>query len=242
VISSKVFRLLALCSLALAAPARAGVFQYSTPVDIELIGGPGGVTFDMPQYSGPGTIIGVNIAASGSAVAGLDYPYGLSEGITVPPADHAWGLAVAGPPGLNGIFNIDTVAHYAGGSVAPCTDPNCEGGIGDLVVTSDPTAFSGNANVTDLSDFAGHGTNEFEFVAGDWGGNFSYSFIGSATVTETITIAAPEPSTWTMALIGFAAVGFAVHWRRGRKPAGQFMLRPALRFAWGRRVAHNRAS
>jgi PEP-CTERM motif len=47
---------------------------------------------------------------------------------------------------------------------------------------------------------------------------FQDNLAGSATITETILTSVPEPSTWAMALIGFAIVGFAAHSRRLARP------------------------
>ena len=78
-------------------------------------------------------------------------------------------------------------------------------------------SFSGSANLTDFSDFAGSGSNTFQIEET----GFNDTLDGSATITETILTSVPEPSTWAMALIGFAIVGFAAHSRRLARPPGR---------------------
>jgi hypothetical protein len=213
-IPSKVFRLLILAGLgfgALPTPTQAGVYQASTTVPLFGLGGGAEADFLLPQYSGPGTIVGVNIQLNGSATATDDYPYFLSEGITVAP----YSSTLAFPLFLNepdtSFLVVFATAHFPGGSVPPCTDPACEFSPADFATSSDLTPFSGSANLTDFSDFVGGGSNSFETVVF---GGFDDTLIGSVTLTETIQTSVPEPSTWTMALIGFTVVGFAARSRR----------------------------
>ena len=213
-ISSKVFQLLVGVGLglgALTAAARAGVFQASTTVSVDALYE--GLSYvSLPQYSGPGTITGVNLALSGTATGTDYYAYYLEDGITVPSYSSTWNFWLYGPQSqaASPSLVVSATAHYMGGSAAPCTDPLCNGALGYFYAFSSPTPFSGSANLTDLSDFMGSGTNSFsleEVLPGE-------ILNGSGTVTETILTSVPEPSTWTMALIGFAMVGFAAHARR----------------------------
>jgi hypothetical protein len=213
-IASKIFRLLTLVGLALGAleaPTQAAVYQASTTVPLFGLGGGAEADFLLPKYSGPGTIIGVNIELSGSATATDDYPYFLSDGITVAP----YSSTLAFPLFLNepdtSFLVVFATAHFPGGSVPPCTDPACGGSPGDFATSSNLTPFSGSANLTDFSDFAGGGSNSFESVVF---GGFDDTLIGSVTLKETILTTAPEPPTWVTALIGFAVVGFAARSRR----------------------------
>jgi hypothetical protein len=212
-ISSNVFRSLAVAGSlgfgALAAPAQAAVFQASTTVSLSEVFPAYYATapFSLPQYSGPGTIVRVNIAFSGSASGADYYDYLPTEGITVESYSRTWSFGLVGPPNPNGppFGDVDVTAEYQGGSIPPCLGlPGC----GLFTAVAGPAAFSGSVDVSDFSDYAGSGSNAFLLVAGGLGDLADVS----ATVTETIT-AVPEPSTWAMAFIGFAIVGFAAHSR-----------------------------
>ena len=201
---------------ALAAPAEAAVFQASASVSLtEIIVAPNiAIPFSLPKYSGPGTIAGVNIALSGSGTGVDRYLYVENEGITVDPYSRTFGLAVVGPPHPSGpqFLDVEATAEYAGGSVLPCPDPECEFVLALFHVSSSEMAFSGSVDLSDFSDYAGGGSNAFLLIENVFG-TPDGTFRGSATVTETI-LAVPEPPTWAMALIGFAIVGFAAHSRR----------------------------
>lgn len=203
---------------ALSAPAEASVFQASTTIPIAFDGPDIETPFSLPQYSGAGTIVGVNIALSGSAIGTDYYPYPADAGITVPPYSSTWFFDLAGPPDPSVSFlNVLKTAEYPGGSVPGCadTDPACAGPESeDFYVSSDLTAFSGAADVSDFADYAGSGSNAFILAVG----GYRHGLAGSATVTETILTAVPEPSTWAMMVIGFAFVGFVARGRRVAKP------------------------
>jgi PEP-CTERM motif len=220
-ISSKVFQLLAGVGLGLGAlttPAPAAVFQASTTVSLFNSGGFGSIDFSLPLYSGPGTIIGANIKFSGSAEGSDSYPYDTQFGITVPSYSSTWEFFVLFFPPLTtsplttSFLTVSATAEYVGGSVPPCTD--CIGLIDNFFASTSPTSFSGSANLTDFSDFAGSGSNTFQIEET----GFNDTLDGLATITETILTSVPEPSTWVMALIGFAIVGFAAHSRRLARP------------------------
>jgi hypothetical protein len=222
-ISSKVFQLLAGVGLGLGtltAPTHAGVFRASTTFDVLAQGGGGVEFFSLPQYSGPGAILGVNLALSGTAIGADFYGYILSDGIAVAPYSSTWEFFISltpspPPPSLE----VSVTAKYPGGSAAPCTDPLCDGEFGELDVTTSPTPFSGSANQTDFSDFKGSGSNAFDLaIQVPLDGALDNRLTGSATVTETILTSVPEPSTWAMSLIGFAIVGFVA---RSRRSAGR---------------------
>ena len=227
IISSNIFRFLAVAGGlglgALAAPAEAAVFQASTTGSLDdLLGGTNFFDFPLPQYSGPGTIVGVNIGLSGSTSATDAWFYLMEFGITVGDYSRTWQIALLGPPNPSGgsFLEVDVPAEYVGGSVPPCEPlPFC-GGDNEFPAIAAPTAFSASVDVSDFSDFAGSGSNAFELAVSRGGGDLriDYSTLnGSATVTETI-LAVPEPSTWAMTLIGFAIVGFAAHGRRLARP------------------------
>jgi PEP-CTERM motif len=220
-ISWKVFQLLVGVGLglgALTAPALAAVFQASTSVSLFTFGGSGSVDFSLPKYSGPGTIIGANIKLSGSAEGSDSYPYILYDGITVPSYSSTWDFFVLFFPPLTtspvntSFLTVSATAEYVGGSVPPC--PPCGFVIENFFASTSPMSFSGSANLTDFSDFAGSGSNTFQIEET----GFNDTLDGSATITETILTSVPEPSTWAMALIGFAIVGFAAHSRRLARP------------------------
>ena len=168
----------------------------------------------------------MNIAVSGSNSATDFWFYKSEFGITVEDYSRTWQIALSGPPNPSGgsFLEVDVPAEYVGGSVPPCEPlPECGGGFFEFPAISGPAAFSGSVDVSDFSDFAGSGSNAFVLTvdrnpAPQPGGAVDFSTLdGSATVTETI-LAVPEPSTWTMVLIGFSIVGFAAHGRRLARP------------------------
>ena len=132
-ISSNVFRFLAvagaLCLGTLPAPAQAAVFQASTTVSLATFSLSWLPPSSLPQYSGPGTIVGVNIELSGSASGGDLYDYFPAEGITVESYSRTWSLMVVGPPNpFTGppFLDVDVTAEYQGGSIPPCPgEPIC---------------------------------------------------------------------------------------------------------------------
>ena len=166
-IASNIFRILAVAGGlglgALAAPAEAGVFRASTTGSLEGPGGSNFFFFPLPQYSGPGTIVGVNIGLSGSTSA-TDFWFYLTElGITVGDYSRTWQIALLGPPNPSGgsFLEVDVPAEYVGGSVPSCEPlPFCGGGD-EFPAIAGPTAFSASADVSDFSDFAGSGSNAF---------------------------------------------------------------------------------
>jgi PEP-CTERM motif-containing protein len=228
-VSSNVSRFLAVASAlslgALTAPAEAAVFHASATTDLRDLTRPGGesfFSFFLPQYSGPGTIVGVNIGLSGSISATDFWFYDMEFGITVGDYSSTWSFALVGPPNSSGgsFLDLDVPAEYVGGSVPPCEPlPFC-GGPNEFPAVAAPTAFSASVDVSDFSDFAGSGTNAFELAVsrGEGDARIDFSTLNaSATLTETILAAVPEAPTWAMVLIGFAIVGFAA---RGRRVVG----------------------
>jgi hypothetical protein len=162
----------------------------------------------LPRYSGPGTITGVTIAASGGGTAQVFFNYLEDQGITVAPFSQQWLIAIIG---ATETLDLSTTAEYPGLSVPLNANPPPSAEYG--VVAS--AAFSGSVDLTNFSDFAGSGSNDFVFYVSVPG----QTDIGaSGTVTETITFTAPEPSTWVMMALGFAGVGFS-GWRRSRMTA-----------------------
>lgn len=88
------------------------------------------------------------------------------------------------------------------------------GGIERLFFTESggPNSNAGpNGGSLDLSD----GTNFLSFEPTSFGGNFLYQETGSAG--RYVALSVPEPSTWTMMVLGFGAIGFGLR-RRGRRP------------------------
>jgi PEP-CTERM motif-containing protein len=78
-----------------------------------------------------------------------------------------------------------------------------------------------NARSQNFSSFSGGISGEIDRGAGSGSNTFQIeetglqdNLDGSATAAATILTSVPEPSTWAMALIGFAIVGFAAHSRR----------------------------
>ena len=213
-IASKVFRLLTMVGLglgALEAPTQAGVYQASTTVPLFGLGGGAEADFLLPQYSGPGTIVGVNIHLSGSATATDDYPYFLSDGITVAP----YSSTLAFPLFLNepdtSFLVVFATAAFSGRLGPSLHGPGVRGLAGRFFHLVRPDVVLGKRQPDRLLRLCRWREQYFETVVF---GGFDDSLIGSVTLTETIQTSIPEPSTWTMAFIGFAVVGFAAHSRR----------------------------
>jgi hypothetical protein len=96
------------------------------------------------------------------------------------------------------VLDVPTTVNYSGVSVPPCAE--CGPGTGEVDTPGVFAAFLGSVNLTDFSNFAGSGNNDFFFSPFGDGG--TATFDGSGTVTETILTSVPEPSNWAMLLIG----------------------------------------
>jgi PEP-CTERM motif len=215
----KIFRLPAIVGLSLVtslAPTCAAVFQASINVFAGHVGvtGGGSSDFSLPRFSGPGTITGVTIAASGSGMAQVFFNYFEDQGITVAPFSLVWTIGEFGPAralGATEALDLSTTVEYSGASVPPNANafPSHELGV---AASAD---FSGSVDLTDFSDFDGSGSNDFNFYAFVPG---QTEIQASGTVTETITFTTPEASTWVMMALGFTGIGFT-GWRRSRMTA-----------------------
>jgi hypothetical protein len=192
------------------APTYAAVFQASTDVSagggiFALFTGGGESVFSLPRYSGPGTITGITIAASGSGMAAVYFNYLEDQALMIAPFSQVWTIVVfrpVGPSGVTETLDLSTTAEYPGLSVPPNVTPP----LSDEFSVEASAVFSGSVELTNFSDFAGSGSNDFVFYVSVPG----QTDIGaSATVTETITFTTPEPSTWMMMALGFAGLGFA---------------------------------
>ncbi len=92
------------------------------------------------------------------------------------------------------------------------------GGIERLFFTESGSAGSDagpHAGSLDLSD----GTNFLSFEPTGFGGNYLYQESDSSGRYVALSSAVPEPSTWAMLLLGFAAVGISFRRRRDLGPA-----------------------
>ena len=210
-------------TLAAAGAAHAAIFTSSVSFSAHLPEVQITNDFSLPQYSGGGAITNVNLMIQGTA-SGVDfYYYDPQYGITVASFPVSWDVRLYGPDGLIPPLSVDAgiSTELIGGSIPGCgDDPNC-GGSASASFGTQPAAFNANANVTDLSDFKGFGDNSF-FILDN--GFFDINNI-SVTVTETITTAVPEPTTWALLLFSFGAVGGVLRARRAREnsrtyPAG----------------------
>jgi hypothetical protein len=74
-------------------------------------------------------------------------------------------------------------------------------------------SYTGNPTATGI----GIGTSYF-------GGDASSITFGETTLTDTVTAAVPEPSTWAMLMLGFAGLGFMAYRRKDRKGGLNFRL------------------
>ena len=102
------------------------------------------------------------------------------------------GISFSGPAGVAFSIGADTVA---GGSPFPgftCGSAYCLTGPGD------PNDLN-PSNLVDVNDPNGLRT---------------HPVVGLTDVTITLASAVPEPSTWAMMILGFAAVGFMAYRRR----------------------------
>lgn len=169
----------------------------------------------LPQYSGPAPIAAVTLTIKGVA-SGVDYfEYDPTVGITIASYPVSWQVQLLGPAsgGSYPLAVAGTVSTtFVGGTIPPCdpNDPSCGGFAEANFGPTASTPFSASVNLLDLSDFQGTGANDFlvlDASAFDNNGAFG-------TVTETITLAIPEPSTWIVMLAGFGAVGATLRRRR----------------------------
>jgi hypothetical protein len=194
-------------------PTLAGVYQASTDVSLfDEAGGTVGNGFLLPKYSGPGSITGVTLTLSGSAEGSVFWNYFVEDGITVAPFGETWDFLVAGPPVVSGggvVLQVPTSVNYPGLSVPPCTE--CGEGSAEVDTPPVSATFSGSVDLTDPSDFAGSGSNDFVFAINV---ELTETISASGTVTETIFTSVPEPSTWGMMLAGFAGLGWLTHMQR----------------------------
>jgi hypothetical protein len=208
--------LLGLCLGGFAAPTFAGVYQASTDVPLSILDF-GNTSFSLPKYSGPGKITGITLTLSGSGQATKFFNFFHEVGITVAPSEETLDFLVAGPPFISGgedlVLDVPTTVTYPGVSVPPCAE--CGPGPAEVDTPPISATFLGSVNLTDFSDFAGNGSNDFVFAISA-GANETID--ASGTVTETIFTSIPEPSTWAMMLLGFAGLGYAGY-RASRRTA-----------------------
>jgi hypothetical protein len=192
-------------------PTLAGVFQASTDVSA-YYDSPYFTPFSLPKYSGPGRITGVTLTLTGSAQATIFYTLFEAAGATIAPLGSTENFVLLGPPAGSdtAVLDLSTSVNYPGVSIAPCSE--CGLGSKDIDIAADPSTFLGSVNLTDFSDFAGSGSNDFGFIVAP---EFSTeSIVASGTVTETIFTSVPEPSTSGMMLAGFAGLGWLARMRR----------------------------
>ena len=114
---------------------------------------------------------------------------------------------------------IDVPIHtvFVGGTIPP-TDPLHEGHMEYAYFSARTATFSRSVALTDLSDFAGAGSNDFTVAT--YAG-FDENLL-SGTVTETIATSAtppplPEPSVWMMMTAGLGLAGAALRGRARRR-------------------------
>jgi PEP-CTERM motif len=212
--------LLALLGLGLGgfvAPTLAGVYQASADFSFTNQVSNFGTGFSLPKYSGTGRITGVTLTLTGFAQATIFYTFFVEDGITATPLESTSDLLVFGLPSETNLIDLKTSVNFPGVSVPPCPDcgcPDCAPQAKEVNISSDLVRLLGSVNLTDFSDFAGSGSNDF-FVT-PFGPVATETFDASGTVTETIFTSVPEPSTWAMMLIGFAGLA-CLGWRRGAK-------------------------
>jgi len=91
------------------------------------------------------------------------------------------------------------------------------------------SSVSTNLNISLLSLFSSLsltgdlGTGQFEVDAGEMGGALGNLTIDSLILNDGSISAVPEPSTWAMLLIGFAAIGFAGYRRASETVPGMLI-------------------
>jgi len=166
----------------------------------------------LPKYSGPGKITGLTLSFTGNTLSTIFWNYFVENGITEAPLDSTADFFVFGPPSFleTELLDVPTSVNYPGFSIPPC--PECGFGPTEVNISSDLVTFLGRVNLTDFSDFAGSGSNDFVIQANP--GSPTETIDASATVTETIFTSVPEPSTWARMIAGFAGIGWLAHMRR----------------------------
>jgi hypothetical protein len=196
-------------------PTLAGVYQASAGFSFFNQISQAGTPFSLPKYSGPGEITGVTLTLNGFLEGKTFDEYFLEVGITRPPLESTSDFLVLGLLSNTPLIDQTASVNFPGVSVPPCPDcgcPDCVLQAEEVNLTSDPVTLLGSVNLTDFSDFAGSGSNDFFFTSS--AGVGAETFDGSGTVTETIFTSVPEPSTWAMMLAGFAGLGWLAHLRR----------------------------
>ena len=122
-----------------------------------------------------------------------------------------------------------TVLHGGAGSVPGSFLANNQifaASISDLKITIDTTnpqwvvSLYINGNLNEQFSYTGDPTATGIGIGTSYfGGDASSITFGETTLTDTVTAAVPEPSTWAMMVLGFAGVGF-LSYRRTRRNGG----------------------
>jgi hypothetical protein len=202
------------CFAALVAPVQAGVFESSADgFGGEFSPNPLGA-MSLPQYAGPGTITSVSLTFNGGVLGNQeeDYYYNPYEGLISDPIESV-GFTVLGPLPDETTLEGSTTFLFGAINIPPCdSDLSCVDGFG-YTDRDFSVSISGSASLTDLSAFAGNGSNNF-LVFADPTANQEGDVVWG-TLTEMITFTVPESSTWAMMLLGFAGLG-AIGWRSRR--------------------------
>lgn len=191
-------------ALCLASPAAAGVFTVTVPVGMS-----GGIFLmqPLPKYSGPETVRSVQLIFSGYTSTWQEL-YNFDEDPYLEPAmDFSWSVYLAGPGVFDnggqtfadlGSFQVQTqfpatvVDHFVVLRVTPQIDFSISAFDPDLARYASP-------DPNDFNEFLLGYSSPFGEATGFWG-----------TLTEVITTAVPEPSTWTILLLGFGLLGIAI--------------------------------
>ena len=113
--------------------------------------------------------------------------------------------------------------YYPGGSWSVCTDYPFFGGVLDVYGVAFTIA---NGDAVDLwsngvlpgGTSSDYGLTFATPIAPLPAANPGYTVSASQYIPGGVTVAAPEPSTWAMMILGFAGVGFAGY-RASRKAA-----------------------
>jgi cytochrome c peroxidase len=112
-------------------------------------------------------------------------------------------IAITGPYGHNGFFDSldEIVDFYATRDVKPaCVDPTVTAAVAEALGCWPQAEFPDTMNLEELGNLDLTDQDKADIVA----------FLG----TLTDGYAVPEPSTWALAIAGFAAVGWALRRRR----------------------------
>ncbi len=226
--------LLALGAAAMSGPAHAAVGTADLWISGGGVSGHLTLTYTIsgtganPIADISGVISDASLGITNQAVIGLipiDPVVPLPDFVTAP--DFSYIQVPGGVPSPPAAFPSTTLSYdntyYPGGSWSVCTDYPFFGGVLDVYGVAFTIA---NGDAVDLwsngvlpgATSSDYGLTFATPIATLAAVNPEYTVSAEQYIAGGVTVAAPEPSTWAMMLLGFAGLGFAGY-RKARKTA-----------------------